>query len=89
MSKKADKTYCHCIQKVKHKNPNINPYAICTNSVYSSRNLKRTKVIKCDKYYDWDKMNVKELRKHAKRKNIKLTKNGKYIRKADLIKLLK
>ena len=63
MSKKVDKTYCHCIQKVKHKNPNINPYAICTYSVYSSRKLKRTKVIKCDKYYDWDKMNIKELRK--------------------------
>lgn len=34
-------------------------------------------------------MNVKELREQAKRKNIKLTKNGKYKRKNVLLKEIK
>ena len=87
--KVVEKNYCHCVQKVKRKNPDINPYAICSDSVYASRVLTRDKVVNCDKYYNWDKMNVKELREQAKRKNIKLTKNGKYKRKNVLLKEIK
>ena len=87
--KVVEKNYCHCVQKVKRKNPDINTYAICTDSVYASRGLTRDKVVNCDKYYNWDKMNVKELREQAKRKNIKLTKNGKYKRKNVLLKEIK
>ena len=87
--KVVEKNYCHCVQKVKRKNPDINPYAICTDSVYASRGLTRDKVVNCDKYYNLDKMNVQELREQAKRKNIKLTKNGKYKRKNVLLKEIK
>ena len=51
MPKIVEKNYCHCIQQIKRKNPKINPYAICTDSVYGSKGLTRDKVIKCDKYY--------------------------------------
>lgn len=43
--KVIEKNYCHCVQKVKRKNPDINPYAICTDSVYASRGLTRDKVV--------------------------------------------
>jgi hypothetical protein len=90
MSKlKIEKNYCHCIQQIKTKNPKINPYAICTDSVYGSRNKIRDKIVNCDKHYNWTNMTVKELREHAKSKNLKITKNGKYIKKKILIKLIK
>ena len=83
-----EKNYCHCIQQIKKKNPEINPYAICTDSVYGSRNIKRKKTVKCDKYYDWKNMKVKELRGHAKSKKLKITKNGRYLKKKELLKML-
>ena len=90
MSKlKIEKNYCHCIQQIKTKNPKINPYAICTDSVYGSRNITRDNIVNCGKYYNWESMTVKELRGHAKSKNLKITKNGKYIKKKDLLKLVK
>lgn len=78
------KKYCSCITKVGRKN--INPYGICTKSVYFTRGLKRKGRVSCSMYSEKTTL---QLRKYAKKKNIKITKNGKYLTKAKLINVLK
>jgi hypothetical protein len=81
---KREKRYCRCIIKLNTKGIK-NPYGICTNSVYNLQNKKRTKVVKCSKNYDLNKLTLKQLRYYAKKKNINYSK----IKKDKLISLLK
>jgi len=67
---KVEKKYCSCLMKVRSKKVN-NPYGICTNSVYGSRNSVRDRVINCSKHYDFKKYNLKTLKLYAKEKKIK------------------
>lgn len=75
------KKFCSCLTKVGRKVEN--PYGICTKSVYSTRGLKRKGRVSCA-----HTKTLPELRRYAKTKNIKLTKNGKYLTKKDLLKKL-
>ena len=76
------KKFCSCLTKVGRKVEN--PYGICTKSVYSTRGLKRKGRVSCA-----FTKTLPELRRYAKTKNIKLTKNGKYLTKKELLKKLK
>jgi len=67
---KVEKKYCSCLMKVRSKKVN-NPYGICTNAVYDSRNSVRDRVINCSKHYDFKKYNLKTLKLYAKEKKIK------------------
>ena len=80
---KRERRYCSCLMKVRPKIKN--PYGICTNSVYNLQKTKRTKVVKCSKYYNFQKYNLKFLRAYAKEKNIKITNKGKYLTKKALV----
>ena len=81
-----ERRYCSCLMQVRPKIKN--PYGICTNSVYNLQNTKRTKLVKCSKYYDFSKYNLKILRAYAKEKGIKITKKSKYISKRELVNKL-
>jgi hypothetical protein len=84
--KPRERRYCSCLMQVRPKIKN--PYGICTNSVYNLQNTRRTKLVKCSKYYDFQKYNLKILRAYAKEKSIKLTQGGKYLSKKALVSKL-
>ena len=84
MTSSFDTKYCRCIKKLLYSQVD-SPYAICTKSVYQSRGLKRGKV-DCKQY---DKMDTVALRALARRKGVLLTTDGRYKRKAELIKDIK
>ena len=79
--------YCSCIQKVRKTltKPNNNPYGICTNAVFGSRNSVRDRVVDCAKYYDYSKMTVRKLREISREKKISKYSN---LKKKELIKKL-
>ena len=79
--------YCSCIQKVRKTltKPNNNPYGICTNAVFGSRNSVRDRVVDCAKYYDYSKMTVRKLREIAREKKIS---QYSTLKKKELIKKL-
>jgi hypothetical protein len=65
-----ERKYCGCIMKVRAKSP-INPYGICTKSVYGSRNKKRTKRVNCLSRFNLTKLTHRTLKSIAKEKRIK------------------
>ena len=90
-----EKKYCSCVIKVSgnnskktnnNDNTNQSPYGLCTFSLYNKQGLKRNKVVPCDKILNFSKYNINELRGYAKMKNIKVTSNGKYKTKDELVK---
>ena len=96
-----EKKYCSCVIKVSgnssennnnsrfqinNSNTNKSPYGLCTYSLYNKQGLKRDKVIQCDKIINFKKYNINELRGYAKMKKIKVTSNGKYKSKDELVK---
>ena len=84
-----EKKYCSCIMKVRanlSKKNTRGPYGICTSAIYNKQNKKRSKLIKCSKYYNFSVYNLKHLKEYAREKKIKLTKNGKSKTKAQLLK---
>ena len=87
LSKKKQK-YCRCLIHVRSKKVK-NPYGICTNSVYNLQKKKRPKKTECGKNYNFDNFSVKELRLYTKEKNMKITKNNKYLTKKQLAEKLK
>ena len=68
--KKIEGKYCSCLMKVRDQKIN-NPYGICTQAVYGSRNLERQKMVKCSPDYDFSKYNMKQLKNYAKEKKIR------------------
>ena len=66
---KLEKRYCSCLMKVRETK--LNPYGICTNSVYNLQGKTRNKVVECSKYYDFSKYSVNMLKLFLKEKNIK------------------
>ena len=66
---KLEKRYCSCLMKV--RNTKLNPYGICTNSVYNLQGKTRNKVVECSKYYDFSKYSVNMLKLFLKEKIIK------------------
>ena len=62
--------YCSCIMKVRGKSQ-LNPYGICTKSVYGSRNKKRTKRVDCLIKFKLNNLTHKTLKSIAREKRIK------------------
>jgi hypothetical protein len=67
-----EKRYCRCLVKVKDKKP----YGICTSSVYNKQGLKRNKIIKCSKNYNFKNFDYELLRSYAQKKKIKTSKKN-------------
>ena len=88
-----DKKYCRCLVKVranslkksKNKETVINPYGICTNSVYLLKGEKRPRKINCSKNYDFNKLNYNQLKSYLIEKKIKVRNKGKYLSKKKLL----
>lgn len=89
-----EKKYCSCViksfgskhQKDKMKeNPKLNPYSLCTHVMYNAQDKKRKQTIECDKILKFEKYDINSLRGYAKSKGIKVTQNGKYKNKNDLV----
>ena len=59
-----ERKYCSCLAKVREQI--LNPYGICTKSVYSTRGKKRTKQVKCFNKYDFKKFSRKQLLSYKK-----------------------
>ena len=79
-----ERKYCSCLAKVRPKISSGNPYGICTNSVYGSRSIKRTKTVSCLSNYQLNKMSKKQLVAYSIEKKI----NIKNKTKKQLIRLL-
>ena len=71
---KVERKYCSCLVKVRSKKIR-NPYGICTNSVYGSRKIKRTKNVGCSRYYNLNKLKKEQLTNLAYEKRIKIKRN--------------
>jgi hypothetical protein len=82
---RVERKYCSCLVKVRSKKI-PNPYGICTNSVYGSRNISRKKAVGCSKYYNLNKLKKEQLKNLAREKKLSLKSN---ILKKDIIELLK
>ena len=80
----VERKYCSCLAKVRPNTNSNNPYGICTNSVYGSRLLKRTKRVSCIPNYQLNKMSKKQLVAYAIEKKI----NTKNKTKKQLIQIL-
>ena len=72
-----EQKYCSCLIKVGENI--LNPFGICTSSVYSTRGKKRTKQVKCFSNYDFKKFSRKQLL--AYKKSTKNKKKHKIINK--------
>jgi hypothetical protein len=83
-----EKKYCGCVMKIRAKSQ-INPYGICTKSVYGSRNKKRTKRVNCLSKFDLTKLTHYTLKNIAKEKRIKTDLRSKKKIIKDLNKYLK
>ena len=76
---KIEGKYCRCLVKVRgkskylHKNKIINPYGICTKSVYILKGKKRTKKVSCLKNLNLNKLSFNKLKAYAIEKKIKVT----------------
>ena len=66
---KVERKYCSCLAKVRAKIQD-NPYGICTNSVYGSRSLKRTKRVSCLPNYQLSKLSKKQLSAYSVEKKL-------------------
>ena len=78
---KVERKYCSCLVKVRSKKIK-NPYGICTNSIYGSRNIKRKKVVNCSSNYKLKNLKKNQLRLLAHEKKIILNNKEK---KQDII----
>jgi hypothetical protein len=66
---KRERRYCSCLLNVRDKSP-INPYAICTSSVYTQQGVTRRKRVDCDSNYEYENVPVEMLRSLAKEKKV-------------------
>jgi hypothetical protein len=66
---KRERKYCTCLLKVREKSK-INPYAICTRSLYNLQGIKRRKIVDCDYNYNYEKIPVKMLRSLATERKV-------------------
>ena len=80
-----EQKYCSCLMKVRSKKI-PNPYGICTNAIYKSRNKTRNKVVMCSENYNFKKYTLKMLKEYAKEKKIK---DYSKMNKKNLLKILK
>ena len=83
--KEIEKRYCRCVFKVRSKNNKLNPYAICTNSVYNLQNKQRKSLIMCGKNMDLNKLTYKQLKSYLIEKKFKIK---KYTKKKTLINMV-
>jgi hypothetical protein len=68
---KRERRYCSCLLQVRGKTP-VNPYAVCTSSVYSQQGVKRRKRVDCDVNYDYDSIPMKMIKSLAKERKVSL-----------------
>ena len=80
-----EQKYCSCLMKVRSKQI-PNPYGICTDAVYKSRDKVRNKVVMCSENYNFEKYTLQMLKDYAKEKNIK---GYSKMNKKNLLKILK
>lgn len=80
-----EQKYCSCLMKVRSKKI-PNPYGICTDAVYKSRDKIRNKVIMCSENYNFEKYTLIQLKDYAKEKKIK---GYSKMNKKNLLKILK
>ena len=66
---KRERRYCSCLLNVRDKSP-INPYAICTSSVYTQQGVTRRKRVDCDSNYEYENVPAEMLRSLAKEKKV-------------------
>ncbi len=83
---KRERRYCTCLSEVRGKSAGYNPYAVCTQSVYTSQGATRKKRVDCETNYNLSKMPMKSLSSLAKEKRISIkSKKGTKVSKQVLI----
>ena len=74
---KRERRYCSCLLQVRDKSP-VNPYAVCTSSVYSQQGVTRRKRVDCDVNYDYENIPTKMIKSLAKERKVSIkVKKGK------------
>ncbi len=66
---RRERKYCTCLLKVREKTK-INPYAICTRSLYNLQGIKRRKTVDCDYNYNYEKIPVNMIRSLANERKV-------------------
>ncbi len=69
---RRERKYCSCLLQVRSKRLPYNPYAVCTNSVYNSQGVSRTKKVDCDPNYNYDVIPINSVRALAEEKKISI-----------------
>jgi hypothetical protein len=86
---KRERKYCSCLLDVRDKQEEqktkYNPYAVCTNAVYTSQGKRRNKFVNCEAAYNYEKLPAKSLRNLAKEKKLSVMKNNKMASKRIVI----
>ena len=88
---KRERKYCSCLLDVRDKQneqtqeTKYNPYAVCTNAVYTSQGKRRNKFVNCEASYNYEKLPAKSLRNLAKEKKLSVIKNNKLASKRIVI----
>lgn len=88
---KRERKYCSCLLDVRDKQneqtqkTKYNPYAVCTNAVYTTQGKRRNKFVNCEASYNYEKLPAKSLRNLAKEKKLSVIKNNKLASKRIVI----
>ncbi len=69
---KRERRYCSCLLNVRSKRLPYNPYAVCTQSVYTSQGVSRKKRVDCDPNYNFDVVPINSVRALAEEKKISI-----------------
>jgi hypothetical protein len=67
---KRERSYCSCLLRVREKSK-INPYGVCTNTIYN-RHGKRRPIVDCTINYIYENIPIEQLRALAKERKISI-----------------
>lgn len=81
---KRERSYCSCLLTVRAKSK-VNPYGICTNSIYVQRGQKRP-VMDCSINYKLENIPMDQLKFLAKERKVSLYSINKKTKKKSLTK---
>lgn len=79
----VEKKFCKCVYSLRRREySKSSAYAICTKSVYGSRGLQRQRMIACQ----LERRTVAQLRDLARERGLRITRNGRYLNKKQLVR---
>jgi len=81
---KRERSYCSCLLKVREKSK-VNPYGICTNSIYVQQGQRRP-IVDCSINYKLENVPTEQLKLLAKERKVSVYSVNKKTKKRSLSK---